>query len=316
MRMRVCGFILVAAFFDCVVCFAQPSTEDEPVINLQDTVVADDDFGGLVVSNSGVGYIDNAILGDQVWFRFDAAYNATEPARAEFIWPVDGPFGPGPGPETSVDYQDFSAYAERQLNCRWSVFGELPVRMLNPEIQDNTAGIGDINVGFKRLLCSSCDTVKTLQLRTYVPTADGSRGLGTRHVSLEPAFLFYHRRSDWFAIQGEVRDWFSIGGSDGFAGNVLRYGLGGVYTFNPCDCRPVSAVAEIVGWTVLHGGTAITTLPTTLFTDAAGDTIVNAKFGLRVSLNDQDSIYAGYGHALTDETWYEDVIRLEFRRAF
>lgn len=316
MHTRIHGIVVIASLVGCTFCLAQPALEDNAATPSRDSVPADDDFGGPVVSDSGVGYIDNAILGDQFLLRFDAAYNNTEPARAEFVWPVDGPFGPGPGPETRVDYQDFSAYVERQVNGCWSVFGELPVRMLNPEIQDNTAGIGDVNVGFKRSLCSSCDTVKTLQLRTYVPTGDGTRGLGTRHVSLEPALLFYHRRSDWFAIQGELRDWFSMGGSDGFAGNVLRYGLGVTYTFNPCDCRPVSAVAELVGWTVLHGGTAISTPPTTLFTDATGDTIVNAKFGFRWSLNLQDSLYAGYGHALTDETWYEDVLRVEFRRAF
>jgi hypothetical protein len=122
--------------------------------------------------------------------------------------------------------------------------------------------------------------------------------------------------SDWWAVQGEVRDWIAIGGSEGFAGNVLRYGLGGVYTFNPCDCRTVSAVVEFVGWTVLEGGTAITIPPATIVADATGDTIVNAKVGLRYRLNCSDSIYAGYGHALTDEQWYQDVFRIEFRRAF
>src|SRR6185436_20820427 len=100
----------------------------------------------------------------------------------------------------------------------------------------------------------------------YVPSGDGTRGLGTRHVSLEPSLLFYHWQTDRLSFQGEVRDWFSIGGSDGFAGNVLRYGLGANYILNPCDCRPVSAVVELVGWTVLDGGTAITTPPTTLVT--------------------------------------------------
>ena len=307
--------VLIASLSWCGTSLAQPTPEEAaaPSLNIPS---ADDDFGGIVVSNSGVGYIDNAILGDQVLFRYDAAYRNTEPARAEFFWPVDGPIGPGPGPETRVDYQDFSAYIERQFDPMWSVFGELPVRMLNPEIQDNTAGMGDINVGFKHALCSGYDTAKTFQFRTYVPTGDGTRGLGTRHVSLEPAFLFYHRVSDWWAVQGEVRDWIAVGGSEGIAGNVLRYGLGGVYTFNPCDCRTVSAVVEFVGWTVLEGGTAITIPPTTIIADATGDTIVNAKVGLRYRLNCSDSIYAGYGHALTDEKWYQDVFRIEFRRAY
>jgi hypothetical protein len=188
--------------------------------------------------------------------------------------------------------------------------------MLNPEIQDNTAGLGDANVGFKYLLCSSCTSVSTFQLRTYVPTGAGTHGLGTRHVSLEPALLLYHQSSGRLALEGEVRDWISLGGSDGFAGNVLRYGLGANYLLNPCDCHPISAVVELVGWTVLEGGTAITTPPTTLFTDATGDTIVNAKLGLRCRLSCRDSMYVGYGQALTDEVWYEDVFRFEYRRTF
>lgn len=276
----------------------------------------DDDFEGPQVSDSGVGYIDNAILGNQIRFRFDAAYNNVQPARAEFFWPVDGPFGPGPGPETRADYQDLSLYAEYQFACRWSAFGAVPFRMLNGEIQPNTAGLGDATAGVKYALYSSCNSVATFQFRTYIPTASGTRGLGTRHVSLEPALLVYHRLNDRLSFQGEIRDWIAIGGTDGFAGNVLRYGLGANYTFNPCDCRPLSAVVELVGWTVLNGDTLLPPPAPPIRQDAAGDTIVNAKVGLRYSLNCSDSIYAGYGRALSDQTWYDDVFRFEFRRAF
>jgi hypothetical protein len=192
----------------------------------------------------------------------------------------------------------------------------VPVRLLNPEIQDNTAGIGDIQAGFKYLLNECCDRALTFQLRAYTPTADGTRGLGTRHVSLEPALLWFRQYTDHLALNAELRDWISIGGSEPFAGNVLRYGIGGSYTLDPCSCQPCSLVVEMVGWTVLEGMTAITTPPTTLFTDATGDTIVNAKVGVRYQLNCQDSLYAGYGHALTSETWYSDVFRFEFRHAF
>ncbi len=292
--------------------------------SLDDSAVAADNFfddggfGGPFVSDSGVGYIDSAILGDQLRFRFDATYNNTQPARAEFVWPVDGAFGPGPGAETRADYQDLSLYGERVVLDRVSVFGELPFRMLNPELQDNTSGLGDANVGFKYELRNCGDTVMTAQLRTYLPTGAGTRGLGTRHVSLEPSLLMWHRYNDRLTFEAEVRDWISIGGSDGFAGNVLRYGLGAGYVLNPCDNRPLSAVVEFVGWTVLNGGNAITTNPplATTFVDATGDTIVNAKVGLRYQVNCRGSFYVGYGHALTSQTWYEDVMRAEYRLAF
>jgi hypothetical protein len=284
----------------------------------QVTSTDDDDFGGPFVSDSGVGYIDSAILGDQLRFRFDAAYNNTQPARAEFFWPVDGPFGPGPGPETRADYQDLGLYGERVVWDRVSVFGELPFRMLNPEIQDNTSGMGDANVGFKYELRNCGDTVVTAQLRAIVPTGAGTRGLGTRHASLEPAILMWHRFNERLTFEAEVRDWIAVGGTEAFAGNVLRYGLGAGYVLNPNDCRPLSAVVEFVGWTVLNGGNAITTNPplATSFVDATGDTIVNVKVGLRYRVNCRDSLYAGYGRALTSQTWYDDVFRVEYRRAF
>ena len=47
--------------------------------------------------------------------------------------------------------------------------------------------------------------------------------------------------------------------------------------------------------------------------DAGGQTIVNAKFGLRMTLGDHADIYSGYGHPLTGNRWYENTFRIEFR---
>jgi hypothetical protein len=85
----------------------------------------------------------------------------------------------------------------------------------------------------------------------------------------------------------------------------------------PCDDRSLSAVAEFVGWTVLDGGSAITTPgPVTRFVDAGGDIIVNAKVGLRWRLSDTVDLDGGYGKALTEQTWYSDMFRIELRRSF
>jgi hypothetical protein len=290
---------------------ATPATEPATPIDL-----GDDDSEGPIVSDSGAGYIDNAIVGHVFRFRYDASYNNPQPGRAEFFWPVAGGFGPGPGPDPSVDYQDFSAYLELLMLPRLSVFIEAPARLLNPELRDNTAGLGDSNIGFKYALSQdSCSTI-TAQFRVYLPTGDGDRGLGTDHASLEPALLHYRRLSQRMAFFAELRDWIAVGGTPNFAGNVLRYGLGTSYQLNDCDaCRPLSAVFEVVGWTVLEGATGITTFPPlqTQFTSAVGDTIVNAKVGLRWQLTPDTDLYAGYGHALTHETWYEDNFRIELR---
>ena len=49
--------------------------------------------------------------------------------------------------------------------------------------------------------------------------------------------------------------------------------------------------------------------------DQSGVTIVNAKLGVRYTVNEH-SFYGGFGTALTGEVWYQDIFRLEYRQAF
>jgi hypothetical protein len=269
------------------------------------------------VSDTGVGYIDTALILNRFRLRYDAGYDNIKPSRAEFFWPVGRPRGPGPGPETSVDYQDFSAYVEWAPTPCLSFFGELPYRLVNPELQDNTSGFGDANAGFKLALRQDACQTTTFQLRTYIPSGDGSRGLGTDHVSIEPALLHYRQLSHRLALEAELKDWIAIDGTDDFAGNVLRYGAGVSYLLTDCCSTPLRAVVELVGWTVLDGMTAFAPTPTErVIEDAAGDTIVNLKVGLRKNISPCCDLYAGYGQALTDETWYDHMLRVELRRRF
>jgi hypothetical protein len=268
------------------------------------------------VADSGVGYIDTALIGNRLRLRYDAAYDNVKPSRAEFFWPVGMPLGPGPGPETSVDYQDISAYAEWSPRTGLSLFGESAFRFIDPELNDNTSGFGDLSAGFKLAWCEAPCRATTLQLRAYLPTGDGSRGLGTEHVSLEPAVLLYRQLTARVTLEAELRDWIALDGTDDFAGNVLRYGTGLSYRVTD-GCRPISAVAELVGWTVLDGMTAFSPTPgTSIIEDAEGDTIVNAKLGMRWRISPVSDLYGGYGQAVTGETWYDRTVRLEFRRSF
>lgn len=291
----------------------------------------------VIVPDTNVGYIDTAVVTNQFRLRYDAGYGLHPPDRAEFFYakcgcfrdprlqaalgPLFDPDAPGPlgkGPdapvETNLDYQDVSAYLEL-APCDWlSGFVEVPVRILNPEVNDNTTGFADMNFGFKAALWYDDASYYTFQFRTYVPTGDADRGLGTHNVNLEPALLVYHQLDERWAFEGELRDWIPIGGTD-FAGNVVRYGAGLSYDLSgPCTCGPgVFPVVEVVGWTVLDGKK----LPAPgAPVDASGDTIVNAKFGVRADFYDRHQFYLGYGRSLTGEHWYEDIARLELRTRF
>jgi hypothetical protein len=283
--------------------------------------------GAGTVAISNVGYIDSAIVTNQVRSRYDAAFDSNRPSRAEFFYPKGGPGGPGPKlPESSIDYQEMSTYVEELLTPRFSTFVEVPFRYFDGGANANAYGLSDVNAGFRWAMLADADTVATLQFRTYAPSGEADRGLGTRHVSLEPALLVFQRLTDAVTLEGEFRDWIPVGGTD-FSGNVLRYGLGVSYlAFNTNTLR-ASPVAEVVGWTVLGGkeqvgATGVPAVP--VVQSASGDTIVNAKLGVRVGFGDmspwsllsQSDLYVGYGRALTGEVWYKDIVRVELRMRY
>lgn len=280
---------------------------------------ATDTDSGFSGRNSNVGYIDSTLPLSQFRLRYDAAYNNNRPTRAEYFYAKGRGIGPGlREPESQVDYQDVSAYLEVTARPRLSVFAEVPVRFLNPELNANHAGLADMNGGFKYAFVRTDDLIATFQLRAYAPTGNAHLGLGTRHVSLEPALLLYAPLSHRLTFEGELRYWAPIGGTD-FAGDVIRYGAGLSYNLFENDRMRVSPVAEVVGWTVLGGKESVfnAAMPNKmLMRDAAGDTIVNLKLGVRTRLGENADFYVGWGRPLTGEHWYKDVLRLELRWLF
>jgi len=285
-------------------------------------------------------YIDDARIRSLFRLRADAAYNNPFPDRAEFFYAQCGCFGQGaPGPgrtsaATNVNYQEFWGYIESARSDRFSLFMDVPFRLVDIDVNipnatgaaaaqiPNSAGLSDIHFGFKYAFIADPDRYDTFQLRVYTPTGDADRGLGTNHVSFEPAYLIYRRLTNRVRINGEFRVWVPISDSVNplngrdFAGTILRYGLGGAYDlYQSCDCcnDRLSAVVEFVGWSVLSGQKFNPLFPND--TEAAGDTIVNVKAGGRWVFGNQ-SIYAGYGRALTSQVWYTDIIRAEYTYRF
>jgi hypothetical protein len=285
--------------------------------------------GEVGALGSNVGYVDSAIPMTAFRLRFDAAYNNIRPDRAEFFYAKCGCFriagidpeanGP-PLSESSVDYQDIRNYFEYAFSNRLSAFVELGFRFLNPEVNDNTAGLGDMNLGFKYAFLYDPCRVLTFQFRAYLPTGDSDRGLGTDHVALEPSILFYQRLGERAMLEAQLGDWIGVGGTD-FQGNILLYGVGLSYYVVDQPSYRVAPVAEFVGWTLLSG---MESSPEGLVRDSAGETIFNVKLGVRVGLGEatdpgvvsRHSFYAGYARALTGDFWYKDSFRLEYRLRF
>jgi hypothetical protein len=267
-----------------------------------------------VIRDTWSGYIDTALPLDMVRLRFDSAFDNRQPSRGEFFYAQPKPLGPGlPLRESNVDYQDLSLYIERKFGQRLSAFVEMPYRFANFEVNVDHSGLSDINAGFKFALVENDCNVGTFQFRVFTPTGAESRGLGTGHYSLEPAFLLYHRFSDRLTSESEARVWVPIDGTDDIPSTVLRYGTGVSYTVWSRGEIKLAPVAEFVGWTFLDGKKAApfgSGLPPV---SASGDTIVNAKLGARLKFGDRFDIYGGYGRALTGDPLYKDIYRIEAR---
>jgi hypothetical protein len=289
--------------------------------------------GATTAVNPGA-YIDGAIPANMIRLRYDAAYGNNRPDRAEFFYPKCGCFAtlpPGtagfdphakgpPLPETSVDYQDIATYLEGKLTERVSVFGEIPVRFINPEQNANTSGLGDVSFGFKYAAILTDDRVLTLQLRTTTPSGDGFKGLGQENWRVEPGVLWQNNATEQLTFFGEVKDSIPVSRASDFAGNVIEYGIGSAYLIPVSQGLRVMPVVEWVGWTCLSGREVVDPA-SGASKSAKGDTIVNVKAGLRFGFGQIDEpgsigrsdLYIGYGRALTGEVWYKDILRVEYR---
>jgi hypothetical protein len=259
------------------------------------------------------------------------------------------------GPEqlpAELNMQEISSYLELAANERLSGFVEIPIRFLDfrnileePDVErgfrepvpENTTaptntpgGLGDIQVGFKYAFLADPCRYLTFQFRSYLPTGDIHSGMGTGHLSLEPGLLYY-RRLDRVELQGQFRVWVPMAGGPA-EGNILIYGLGLGYDVYQNGNLRVTPITEVVGWTVLNGFESIA-LPSPSVglipvprgvdvpnshgvEDASGDTIVNIKFGVRTYFGQHSDLYVGYGHAVTGDRWYRDIVRLEYRFSF
>jgi hypothetical protein len=288
---------------------------------------------------SMVGYIESALIDTRVRVRFDIANHNEQPDRAEFFYAKCGCFrtlegtdleefddndapGPAPGVVTDLNFRQMHALVEFGTG-RVSFFAEVPLRWIEPQSFaagtgsfEPTSGLADINLGFKAALASKENTVVTAQVKAFLPTGDSREGLGTDHASVEPAVLVF-QQINRVAIESQFGMWFPIGGSAGapitseskFAGNVLFYGIGPSVEVWGNGIASVRPVVELVGWHLLGGFS-------TLNNEQSGTNIVNLKIGGRVAFNRTNSIYVGWGTGLTEQKWYDSILRFEYRASF
>lgn len=165
-----------------------------------------------------VGYIDNAIIGSQIRIRFDDAFEDRFPDRSEFFYAKCGCYtrlnnpqlprtlqlaydphapGPGLGVPNSINFQQLHMKVEYSPHRRFSTFVEVPIRWLQPQgfqpkppaqlgflPLSNQSGLSDVTAGFKFAAVTSEGTYLTFQFKSYFPSGEASKGLGTNHYSV------------------------------------------------------------------------------------------------------------------------------------
>jgi hypothetical protein len=301
-------------------------------------------------------FVDAARPITQSRIRIDAGWNLKDPDRAEYFWAQEATNpkqvgatncgqntvqGKGPACIASrVDYESISLYQEAAIE-KIGVFVEVPYEEIEPTtagVNDrlaalnmtspgmgccNASGFGDVTVGTKTLILD-CELLQmTFQFKTFIPSGSTGKGLGTGHVSLEPALLFgVNLAPDWF-LQAETAYWIAVGGDPDYQGNIWHnhFSLNHVL-WRPCCDFQLIGTAEINEWTVFQGSYTSDTAvvannsPPPLYAPvalSASTTMASAGPGLRFVICDKMDLGIGSAFSFTGAHWAEELARVEFR---
>jgi hypothetical protein len=197
------------------------------------------------------------------------------------------------------------------------------------------SGFGDITIGIKSLIVD-CDCVQFgFEFKTYLPSGDFTKWLGTGHVSLEPSFLIGIKlNEDWFS-QMQIAYWIPVGGDQLYDSGVFHYHVSlNRYLWVPCPGLKLVGTIEANEWTVCDGNY---TEPDALigdpsmnrngmmnpnfgrlspFAHSATSTICSVGPGFRFVVCDKIDAGVGTAFAVTGVHWAAETVRFEFRWRF
>ena len=249
---------------------------------------------------------------NNIRIRSDFQYGWHFPNRAEYLWA-----GPSKGPrlpESGLDLQEYSLLMETATDS-FSVGTELPLIWLNPTINPNTSGFGDMSVTTKLVLLKGQSLQLTQITRTHMPTGQASSGRGNGHVSMEPGLVARYTRDERTMFHGMFTFLFPIGGDPNFSGEVLEYSFGVARVWYDSDQFAIIPTIESVNWAVLSGAKGIEQ------NKISGDYISNLHPGVRFVFDrggDLGLFEAGFGtgFSLTDNHFYQSLFRFDLRWSY
>jgi hypothetical protein len=246
--------------------------------------------------------------------RYDAWLNYHRPDTAEYFWAKTGG-GKGPtNAESVVDLHELSFYQEVAAG-NFSFFVEMPYRQVGPWDNEDAAGFADLNLGTKTLLLDCELLMIAFQFRTYVPSGNFTRGLGTGHVSLEPSLLTTVKLAQFTYLQTQVAEWIPLGADDEHAGAAIHYH----FAVNHAIWRHNDQCA-LIGTLEFNGLTYQTgqftepdgTPPGGVLGSASGNSFLHFGPGLRLAMCNKLDIGLGVAFGLGDHG-PDQLYRFEFR---
>jgi hypothetical protein len=275
-------------------------------------------------------FVDTVRPATQLRLRGDFADHYAFPDKAEYFWAQENKKGsrfPGASPagtlmggakapgSPSLNYDEGFLYMETAKDS-FSFFTELSYRNVEPILYPGASGFGDLNLGTKSMLID-CELLQfTFQFKTFLPTGNFTKGLGTGHVSLEPSLLTSVKITPVTYFQAQTAFWFPLGGDQSFEGPVFHYHL----SLNQllCNCGKdiqLIGTVELSGYDLAGGAytSPLTGLP--LSAKTVSD-IVNIGPGIRLSICNKIDIGAGGAFAVSRDHMAQDLGRVEFRWRF
>jgi hypothetical protein len=253
-------------------------------------------------------------MGNFRW-RTEAVENLGFPDRSEYFWSRPGR---GPLPEVSLDYQEFRFLLELGSGA-FSLGTDVPIRLLNPVVNENTNGVGDIQLIQKTRMMDGNRWQMTQLLRTTFNNGNPRKGLGSGHVSMEPGMLFRFKYSDLTYLHSEIKMSFPIGGDPMAAAPLLKWGIGVSTIWYETDTVAWLPTLEFTNLWFLDG---LKTYPDGTAVDVEAEGAFLLTPGLRCVCDtggDLGVVELGFSSPVqfnTVDGWYDFSLRLDLRFIF
>lgn len=268
---------------------------------------------------SNVSLLDYAAPMNLMRLRVDSFYRIERPSRGEYLFAATEPDG-GRGfrlREREIrGYQELTARMEYLLYPMLSIHVDVPWRWVDPVLNNNFNGPGDLIAGFKIGLFNERDWMLTFMNKFHLSSGQASTGLGRGHVSLEPGLLANWHMGDQWILEAQSSLWIPTGAPD-FGSTIFRYGLGLSYGLHHEGQFWAAPVAEVLGWTLLNGNEVLfTEVNSTKKVRLAGDTILQAGLGFRAGYGNAWDMFFGYSAPMITDEWSKNQFRVEFRCSY